>query len=156
MDSLPRGQLLIPDSLSVHRDGRITGTFGKAVDPYRRTDGLYLVEEFARLNVRQPRKLRRWLLEHGVVWVEPLILGDELPDHEIQTTVAEIEEHQQTVRWLLETLLRLSTTVDHATRGIQRGVAPCCARRATGPSPEPLGPSSGSASWTSIWSIHRA
>lgn len=101
------GRLLVPDVVTVHRDGAIDGRWGRIVDPFERIEGVMLAESFARLDMANPRTLRTWLLSHGVPHRSLLFDGDNDGVH-FATTINEIVLFQLTTRWHLETLLRLS------------------------------------------------
>ncbi len=117
------GRLRLPASVVIRRAdgedwhaGDVEGQHGGSTwDPFERTaDGLLLAEAFARADLDQPRRARRWFLEHGVLDVVGFFpenlegRGRDPDDEDFVDTVQDVEAHQDNVRWHLETLARLN------------------------------------------------
>ena len=119
------GRLVLPTWLTVttagsavNDAGDIIGDFGREdCDPFeRRSDGLLLTESFARLDLSRPRKARTWMLENGVLDFDSFY-PDERDERgysgefEIQDPSELVMAEQQTIRWYLGLLARLTATL---------------------------------------------
>lgn len=102
----------------VWSDGDVRGRFApdRDWDPFERTSsGLLLAEDFARADLDDAGRAAGWYLEHGALDLQHVFPSDRWAGHELapvaerfHDTRDEVLGQQRTVRWLLETLARLS------------------------------------------------
>lgn len=116
---------MLPDWVTVTRGrssindaGDIIGDFGVATyDPFeRRPDGLLLTESFARLDLGRPRKVRAWMLESGVLCFDDFYqefreMHFYSGEFEFQDPASLVVHEQRLIRWYLELLVRLTSTL---------------------------------------------
>ena len=116
------GVVVLPSWVTVARRnddmikaGDVIGDFGaKTYDPFVRTDsGLLLAEEFSRLDVTRPRKLRDWVLRYGTLDLNNFE-GPAAEEWYVATGVefhdARFEAERDEVRMHLRALVRLSAS----------------------------------------------
>lgn len=117
------GLLNLPSKVAFGHDGFIYGRFSKTnVDPFDWTaDRLLLAESFARLDLRDRRAVKSWMVAHGAVNAFDFTGGDaQLPDDDdwlerrpsgvFAESREEDAQEQANVLWLLATLVRLTET----------------------------------------------
>lgn len=121
---LPREVKVLSRSTDVGSQGDVVGELADAgYDPFERVvaSELLLAEDFARVDLTDPKTARRWYQEHGVLDLAHFFPGDDFESHDwppedgsFHDALPNVLQQQANVRWHLLALARLSDERERA------------------------------------------